>query len=262
MEFGILPLGTGQYRLVPLRRTRWRWHYPLLLPVCPGFLDFSAQAYCLFLLVLPLRFSLRFLGGFGPGLLVGVVWGIIGWWVFRPPHTSPIPLATPEALSLLTYFLGMLLVVWGADQHLRLAQRLENEEHLCKLACFAALPLEFHPGVFLLPLAVNECAGTSGCTQSRTGDGLFVEYLIDQFLGLDPPDDGFTNVSVPTRRSLFYRRAIRRVISNYCTDTLRPSPIAHNKSVRIVRLQRGAICRGLPGAVGSALLGPRYRELF
>jgi two-component sensor histidine kinase len=67
-------------------------------------------------------------GGMGAGTIATVVGGIFGWWAFMPPAFTFFPLTFGQQISLLTYLLSCLLIVWGADHYRKLTKRLEDEE--------------------------------------------------------------------------------------------------------------------------------------
>jgi hypothetical protein len=51
-----------------------------------------------------------------------------------PPYFAFAPWTTGHLISLITYGVTALIIVWGADHYSGLAKRLENEEELRKLA--------------------------------------------------------------------------------------------------------------------------------
>jgi K+-sensing histidine kinase KdpD len=44
-------------------------------------------------------------GGIGPGVLVAVLGGIIGWWAFFDPPMAFFPLTTAQLISVIAYFI-------------------------------------------------------------------------------------------------------------------------------------------------------------
>ena len=75
-----------------------------------------------------------YIGGLEVGCFTLFLGGIIGWWVFIPPHFQFFPLAVGSATRLLGYVFSASLIIWGANSYRRLAGRLEDEESLRKLA--------------------------------------------------------------------------------------------------------------------------------
>ena len=73
------------------------------------------------------------IGGVWVGTFAAILGGIIGWWAFMPPQVGFSPLTLGQQISLLTYLVASLLIVWGADHYRRLRQRLEDEEKFRKL---------------------------------------------------------------------------------------------------------------------------------
>lgn len=73
------------------------------------------------------------IGGVWVGTFAAILGGVIGWWAFMPPHVGFSPLTLGQQISLLTYLVASLLIVWGADHYRRLSQRLEDEEKFRKL---------------------------------------------------------------------------------------------------------------------------------
>jgi two-component sensor histidine kinase len=73
-------------------------------------------------------------GGTQAGILATTLGGIIARWAFMPPYYSFVPLTPGQSISLVTYAVAALIIVWGADHYCTLATRLENEEELRKLA--------------------------------------------------------------------------------------------------------------------------------
>ena len=71
-------------------------------------------------------------GGAGVGTFAALAGGLIGWWAFLPPQFGPL---TPgQEISLLSYVIASLLIVWGADHYRTITKRLEDEEKFRKLA--------------------------------------------------------------------------------------------------------------------------------
>ena len=74
------------------------------------------------------------LGGLEAGILATTLGGIVSWWAFMTPHYSFVPLNPGQSISLITYGVGALLIVWCVDHYASLGKRLENEEALRELA--------------------------------------------------------------------------------------------------------------------------------
>jgi two-component sensor histidine kinase len=74
------------------------------------------------------------LGGTQAGILATTLGGIVARWAFMPPYYSFAPLIPGQSISLITYCVTALIIVWSADHYCNLAKRLENEEELRKLA--------------------------------------------------------------------------------------------------------------------------------
>ncbi len=74
-----------------------------------------------------------FFGGLGPGIFAAFVGGIIGWWVFMPPHFVFTFVSIGQEVDISIYLAAALLIVWGADRYRRLTQKLEDEEKFRKL---------------------------------------------------------------------------------------------------------------------------------
>jgi two-component sensor histidine kinase len=73
------------------------------------------------------------IGGVWVGTFAAILGGLIGWWAFMPPHVGLSLLTLAQQISLLTYLVASLLIVWGADHYRKLMQRLEDEEKFRKL---------------------------------------------------------------------------------------------------------------------------------
>ena len=73
-------------------------------------------------------------GGVAVGIFAIVLGGVISWWAFLPPYLVFSPLSSGQALSLLSYLIASLLIVWAADHYRRITKRLEDEENFRKLA--------------------------------------------------------------------------------------------------------------------------------
>lgn len=74
------------------------------------------------------------LAGAQAGILATTLAAIVGWWAFMAPSYSFAPLTPGQSISLFTFGVAALIIVWGADHYAGLAKRLENEEQLRKLA--------------------------------------------------------------------------------------------------------------------------------
>jgi two-component sensor histidine kinase len=73
-------------------------------------------------------------GGIGPGMFAAVLGGIIGWWGFLDPPLAFLPLTSGDRISLITYLITSLIIVWAADHYRKLTKRLEDEEKFRQLA--------------------------------------------------------------------------------------------------------------------------------
>src|SRR5277367_2635994 len=58
-----------------------------------------------------------FFGGLGPGIFAALVGGIIGWWVFMPPHFVFTFVSIGQEVDISIYLAAALLIVWGADRY-------------------------------------------------------------------------------------------------------------------------------------------------
>jgi two-component sensor histidine kinase len=74
------------------------------------------------------------LGGIGPGSFVALLGGLTAWWAFMPPTYSLELHRHGDQVSLVTYGVISLFVVWIADYFRRLSKRLEDEERLREIA--------------------------------------------------------------------------------------------------------------------------------
>jgi two-component sensor histidine kinase len=74
------------------------------------------------------------LGGIGPGSFVALLGGLTAWWAFMPPAYSFELHRHGDQISLVTYGVISLFVVWIADYFRRLSKRLEDEERLREIA--------------------------------------------------------------------------------------------------------------------------------
>ena len=130
-------------------RSRVTWPRPL-----PG----SAEAYALAVLLVAFASLLRWIlgvfvydvqafttfypavifaalwGGAGAGVFAALAGGIISWWAFLPPYSVLWPLTRADTVNLVTYFIASILIVWAADHYRRLTKRLQDEEHIRKIA--------------------------------------------------------------------------------------------------------------------------------
>jgi two-component sensor histidine kinase len=73
-------------------------------------------------------------GGIGPGVLAATLGGLIAWWAIIAPQFSFAIFQYGDKITLVTYALASMLMVWGADYFRRLSKRLEDEETFRKLA--------------------------------------------------------------------------------------------------------------------------------
>jgi two-component sensor histidine kinase len=73
------------------------------------------------------------LGGTGTGVFATILGGIAGWWASAPPHFRLLPLRFGEEISLLSYLIVALIIVWGAGYYRRY-RGVQDEEQLRKLA--------------------------------------------------------------------------------------------------------------------------------
>lgn len=96
-----------------------------------GFLTDELQAFTTFY---PAVLFAALLGGAGPGIVAMLLGGIISWWNFLPPYTSPLPLSTADTINLISYFVASALIIVATDHYRRLVQRLQDEEGFRRLA--------------------------------------------------------------------------------------------------------------------------------
>ncbi len=75
-----------------------------------------------------------YIGGLEVGCFALFLGGMIGWWAYLPPYFHLFPLAAGSATRLGGYVFSASLIIWGATSYRRLAERLEKEESLRKLA--------------------------------------------------------------------------------------------------------------------------------
>ena len=73
-------------------------------------------------------------GGIGPGTFAALMGGIVGWWAFLGHPTSFFSLKSGEWISLVTYLVTSLVIVWAGDHYRKLTKRLEDEEKFRQLA--------------------------------------------------------------------------------------------------------------------------------
>ena len=73
-------------------------------------------------------------GGAGVGTFATLLAAVVGWWAFQPPYFAFSPPTFGQAISLLSFLLSSLLVVWAADHYSKVTKRLEDEENFRKLA--------------------------------------------------------------------------------------------------------------------------------
>jgi two-component sensor histidine kinase len=74
------------------------------------------------------------IGGVGPGAFTAVTGGIIAWWGIMPPRFSFILHEYADKITLITYAVASIIIIWAADYFRRLSKRLEDEEQFRKLA--------------------------------------------------------------------------------------------------------------------------------
>jgi two-component sensor histidine kinase len=82
----------------------------------------------------PAVFFATLIGGAGAGTFATIFGGIIGWWAFMPPQLESVNLTSARETSGLVYLVACAFIVWGAERHRVLTQRLKDEENLRKLA--------------------------------------------------------------------------------------------------------------------------------
>jgi len=73
-------------------------------------------------------------GGIGPGIIVAVLGGSIGWWAFFDPPMAFFPLTTAQLISVIAYLITSLIIVWAAGHYRGLMKRLEDEQKFRELA--------------------------------------------------------------------------------------------------------------------------------
>ena len=73
-------------------------------------------------------------GGAGVGIFAALLAAVVSWWAFQPPYFAFSPPTFGQAISLLSFLLSSLLVVWAADYYRGVTKRLEDEENFRKLA--------------------------------------------------------------------------------------------------------------------------------
>jgi two-component sensor histidine kinase len=74
------------------------------------------------------------LAGIAPGALVAIAGISIAWWGFMAPVYSFSLERRGDVITLITFAVLSLLIIYAADYFRRLAKRLEDEEHLRQLA--------------------------------------------------------------------------------------------------------------------------------
>lgn len=97
-------------------------------------LGFLGEDVFIFAAYYPAVLFATYLGGAAVGSFAATLGGVIAWWAFIPPHFSFLPLTPGLETKLAAYLFACALIVWGADSYRKLAQRLQNEEKLRKLA--------------------------------------------------------------------------------------------------------------------------------
>lgn len=125
-RFGVEPGSGRAYGLAVLCVT-----IAALVRVLLGLIDNSILPLSTFY---PAVMIAALLAGRQAGVLATAMGGLVGWWAFMPPYYSVAPLTPAQSISLISYGLASLLIVWGADHYRALVKRLENEEELRKLA--------------------------------------------------------------------------------------------------------------------------------
>jgi two-component sensor histidine kinase len=73
------------------------------------------------------------IGGIGPGIVAAIGGALICWWGLMPPRFSFALSEYGDRITLVTYVVASVMVVWGADYFRGLSKRLEDEEHFRKL---------------------------------------------------------------------------------------------------------------------------------
>jgi two-component sensor histidine kinase len=96
-------------------------------------LGLLSEGILVFALYYPAVLFAALIGGAGAGTFAAILGGVMGWWAFMPPRFA-FSLTIAQQIGLLSYLFASLLIVWGADSHRRLSQRLEDEEKFRKLA--------------------------------------------------------------------------------------------------------------------------------
>jgi two-component sensor histidine kinase len=74
------------------------------------------------------------LAGIAPGALVAIAGVLIAWWGFMAPVYSFSLERRGDVITLITFAVLSLLIIYAADYFRRLAKRLEDAEHLRQLA--------------------------------------------------------------------------------------------------------------------------------
>lgn len=74
------------------------------------------------------------LAGIAPGAWVAIAGVLIAWWAFMAPVYSFSLERHGDVVTLITFAILSLLIIYAADYFRRLAKRLEDEEHLRQLA--------------------------------------------------------------------------------------------------------------------------------
>jgi len=97
-------------------------------------LSFLGAALLPFTAYYPAVLFATYLGGLRVGSFVAVLGGLIGWWLFMPSYFGFLPIGWQSIFELATYVLTCALLIWAADSYRRLAERLQREENLRKLA--------------------------------------------------------------------------------------------------------------------------------
>jgi two-component sensor histidine kinase len=104
-------------------------------------LGFVGEDVFVFAAYYPAVLFATYMGGAGVGSFAALLGMAIAWWAFLPPHHAFLPLTPGHEIKLLGFLFACALIIWGADSYRRLAndyrrlaERLQDEEKLRKLA--------------------------------------------------------------------------------------------------------------------------------